>query len=284
MGYGYQPEYKKQLDGSATADVDCGVMSCAMGVDMASKGAKKPGRDTIRDRMGVPSGGTNMWDIERAIKSYDTTGELDGEWQKLKCRRETDGGSDGTWDAVADALPREGGANNTNGVILGVDYGMLRASNPNKTGSDSFDGWHSILLTAYDKRDGEWQVRVYDPLNDGRDGHPGPGPVWIQAHDVKQAAWSYGKAVHGKSERVAGVFLLDAVPVEGEPEPPDPEPEPCTEQAYAISETSADLKARARALQPELAEHLRTIARRLQSRIQDPTADPDAEPEDGLTT
>ncbi len=241
MGYGYQPAYQKQLDGHPQESNDCGVVACSMGIDMVSKGAKKPGHETIRDRMGVQSGGTNMWDIERAIKSYDTPGELDGEWQKLKCRRETDGGSDGTWDTVTHHLPQEGGHNNSQGVVIGVDYGMLRRSNPNKTGSSSFDGWHSILLSAWDKREGEWQVRVYDPLNDGRGSEPGPGPVWIRAHDVKVAAWSYGKAVHGKAERVACVFLLDPVPTDEPENPPDEGPdEPCN-QAY-MDEASPDTK------------------------------------------
>jgi hypothetical protein len=278
MGEGYQPIHKAQLDGSATESYDCGVIACAVGIDMATRGVKQPKRDHIRNRMDVPSGGTNMWDIERAIKSYDTPDELEGVYTTLKCRRETDGGGDGTWDTVKASLQEK------RGVVLGVDYGMLRRSAPNLTGSESFDGWHSILLSAWDKRDGEWKVRVYDSLNDGRYSGCPKGPVWIAAPKVRDAAYAYGKAVHGKAERIAGVFLLTSPKVE--PDEPDPEPEPpdpCAAVAIAAAEAGAAILGYAED-HPEAAAQLAEVAETIRLAVVDPAADADAEPEDGLTT
>jgi hypothetical protein len=209
---------------------------------MQTRGGRRPGPATTRVRMRKAKGPTNMWDAERAVDSYDTTAELPGSYTRLRGRRETDGGSGGEWSAVIDWLPDgEDKGKNGRAIVMGVDYGILRREAPRRTGSDSFDGFHGITLTATRKRRGRRQVRVYDSLNDGRTRDvPGPGPVWISEDKVRPAAFAYGKAVHGKPNRVAAVFLPPGD--QERPEPPEPKPDPCVDYQDAMVEAIIELE------------------------------------------
>lgn len=223
--YGYQPEWRGQLTGEPQSSVNCGVVATGRAIDMQTKGKVKPGTKTVRVRMNALTGPTNMWDVDRAIDSYDTEKELPDPFLSLRGRRETDGGPDATWEKVLDWLPDGSKEKRGRSIVMGVSYGVLRRLAPRRTGSETFDGWHGITLTAVRTRRGVTQVKVYDALNDGRyRGCPGPGAVWIAAHKVRDAAFVYGKAVHGKAKRIAGVFCPPGIVavVDPEPEPPDP--------------------------------------------------------------
>lgn len=295
MDYGYQPRHRRQLDGSPNEGVNCGVIATGIATDMATRGKLRPSPAQVRVRMRAPSGPTNTWDVERAIDSYDTKAELPDPYIRLRGRRETDGDADGQWSDVLDWLP-DGKDPKRNGRswVGGIDYGILRRLAPNKTGSESFDDWHGITLTAVRtkrrRRGGQvievQQVRVYDALDDKRYRGCPKGPVWIDGWKVRDSAFAYGRAVHGKAGRVAGVFVPPGEREAG----PEPPPDPCEDverellEAYAAINEAIDDLADITATDPAVADAIADVLDELRDALPTGvTGAPDAVVSSGMT-
>jgi hypothetical protein len=61
---------ERQLDGSASQSVDCGVAACVMALDDASYGLIRPSTEAVRRRMGNDRDATNPDQWKAAIDSY----------------------------------------------------------------------------------------------------------------------------------------------------------------------------------------------------------------------
>lgn len=205
----YEPKHQPQLTGIATAGSDCGPRATSMAIDDATEGAVVPSVTTVRKRMQDLTGATNTVAWDRCIDSYDTKKELAGKFERLRGTRLTSG----TWQQVRDHLSAG------KGVILALDYGLLRKLAPGKVGSTTFSEGHAIFLKHRRRNsDGIAIIKDWDPLNDGRRRGIPKGPVWVQEDKLRRAAEEYGRQNGG------GVFavLVHAQPVKPVVEPPPP--------------------------------------------------------------
>jgi hypothetical protein len=172
-------KHQSQLTGIPTEAFDCGVVATSMVIDWATRGVKVPPVKVLRGRMGkldaVP---TNPTDWERAITSYDTSTELEGRYERLTCRVVKAGDVAEVREHLA-----QGKA-----AIVALDYGVLRKAVPNRTGSESFDGGHAILLTGMRHN----AVTSWDSLLDGRYRGCPDGPVRIGFGPLKRAMLALG--------------------------------------------------------------------------------------------
>jgi hypothetical protein len=223
---GYQPKHQIQLNGSATAGEDCGVRSTSMAIDFATKGAQVPSVSALRDRMGVPSGGTNTAEQEKGAESYDTPKET-GQRQPVQYERKVGV----PWDQFTGPLQ-----NADKAVVLSLDYGVVNDKKPKLSGDPNFNGNHSIMFLGSREGGDGIEVKAWDSLYDGRrDGIP-KGPQWWPQWLAKDAAAAFagsGKATGGV---VPTSYLLE--------QPPEPPPEgPTHEQEMedALNEERAAL-------------------------------------------
>jgi len=75
---------------------------------------------------------------------------------------------------------------NGKGATIAIDYSKVPQS---LKGDPLFNGLHSVFLAAVRERAGQTEVKVFDPLNDGRrPGIPGPGPIWYPKVALRNAA------------------------------------------------------------------------------------------------
>ena len=208
----YHPTFKKQLTSAPTAAYDCGVMSVRHAIDYATTGAIKSSRTTIRDLMGKPQPvGTNMSDWLRAVeKTKVPQGAL-----PLKAVRKRL-----LWDEVESRLKTG------QPVLAGVDYAKHRAvCSSSVVGSTTFTGLHALFLENMKKGDdGQWRVRVYDPLCDGRYKGCPQGAVKIKPKHLADSMREYEKAL-GNHDDLLTVVLVRELVWEDEPPPPSPSPE-----------------------------------------------------------
>lgn len=228
----YYPDHQAQLTGRPTESVDCGVIGTSVAVDGATKGAKVPGVQGLRRRMGLkpkkPSP-TNPYLWERAIESFDTAPELAGKYERLTGTRL----SGGSWSQLDDHI--EAGKL----AIAAVDYGTLRRAAPRKTGSESFDDLHAIVLGGEkDRQNGGVSWRDADSLNDGRYKSRPKGWVWMEKYKAKDAALDVGKQL-GQGAKVHAYLIGPATRIGGfDPGPVDPPVEP---SAVTLGSLLADL-------------------------------------------
>lgn len=183
----YYPTHRPQLTGIATESVDCGVRATQMGLDWLSKGKVIRSVKKIREIMN-DQGTTNYTDWDRVIDKLggDTmgfSGEKTNSWQRSRDHM------------------NGGGA-----VIYAVDYGKLRRTVPNKTGSKTFNGYHAILTVGSRKRDGVRQWRSFDSLLDGRYRGCPNGPVWVPAGKIRESALQVGREV-ARTDKVYALLL-----------------------------------------------------------------------------
>ena len=98
-----------------------------------------------------------------------------------------------------------------NGATIAIDYG--RVPKPIK-GDPVFDGNHAVFLSAIRTRGSVTEIRVWDPLCDGRRQGIPRGPIWYKAVTLKNAAGGY--AGDGRASWV-GVKKAEAIAPETPP-------------------------------------------------------------------
>jgi len=130
---------------------------------------------------------TNASEWERAVDSYDTRKELARKWDRLTASRV----EAGDWELVEEHV------RTNEAVVIAVDYGVLRRKAPRKTGSESFDGYHSVTIVGR-KTNKPALWRDYDSLNDGRYRGCPRGPVFMPRGVLKEAALQVGREVVGR--------------------------------------------------------------------------------------
>lgn len=174
----YKATFRKQLTGSGLASENCGAASGAMLVDQGSLGAKKPTPDEFRRLTGDWSGGLFIATIGNTIERYGVGVTVFD-------------GSDGlTWAQLL-AFLKAGRFAVVNGNYAVVPTAL--------TGSDSFNGLHSVMYHQYSATKG---ILVGDPLNDGRKlaytGRVVPkGYVWYPLSVARNYVESFDRKVAG---------------------------------------------------------------------------------------
>ena len=155
------PTFVRQLDGSPNAGDNCGPASIAMALRWATAHEIMPTPSAVRAAMKDPTGGTYMSDHRLA---WDTYRERNAARWDVKPMRYFAAGD------FADLLTALG---NGKGATIAIDYSKVPQS---LKGDPLFNGLHSVFLAATRERAGMTEVKVFDPLNDGR--RPGiPGPM-----------------------------------------------------------------------------------------------------------
>ena len=202
-----------QLDGSLRESVDCGPSTVVMALDYTSGGSLRPTTERVRAKMNDQDT-TNPQDWERAIRGFEP--ELAKRGLRVPFMRQvtSDTPSD-LWDILY---------KRKRPVLMVIDYGTVKMEGRWWWSSTSFTGLHAVLYRVGRIKDGERQVKVFDPLADGRtiNGRKmRKGPNWWPWRVAKAAAT--GTVSPG---RVRGLVISKAKPI-ADPTPPDEtEPEP----------------------------------------------------------
>lgn len=174
----YTATFRKQLTGTYLAGENCGAASGAMVVDQGTLGAKKPTPDAFRRLTGDWSGGLFIATIGNTIERYGVGVTVFD-------------GSDGlTWAQLLAYLKAGRFA------VVNGNYAVVPTA---LTGSDSFNGFHSVMYHQYSATKG---IRVGDPLNDGRklawSGRVVPrGYVWYPLSVARNYVESFDRKVAG---------------------------------------------------------------------------------------
>lgn len=214
------PELIAQLDGTPDAGANCGMAASAQAVNFATQGARKPTPSQMRKRAGKPSGpgkATNTLNQKTAIESFDGKGEHDGNSDStggrmpLRYFRKLQE----PWSTAQEALDA--------GKVVNVqiDYDVINDKAPGKSGDRNYTGDHSISL--FGRRNtptSDPEVRVFDPLYDGRHKGVPKGPQWVLEWVIRQAA---EKFCAKKDAFTGGVIPVSPFPA---PPPVDPPVEP----------------------------------------------------------
>lgn len=215
-------KHQTQLGYPVTGGIDCGVRSTSMAIDEGSRGTRRPAPKALRKRMRkVGAVGTVSSDWLRGIRSFNTKKQLNGKYRRLRATRIWGG----KMSELIEHLQTGGGA------IVGVDYGMLRRSAPNATGSKSFDGWHALRLQGIRKKPtgSGRQIKSWDSLNDGRYKGCPRGPAYIDVAKLKRAMVAWSKACGAPSGTIVAVLVKPPQPLKSKakptPEPPEPPPD-----------------------------------------------------------
>jgi hypothetical protein len=164
-----------------------------MGIDYQTKGAKVPAVKDFRQRANKLSGGLNTEQLQTGVKSYNTKAETNG-YKPLQCVRVTAATS---WkDQIAEPLKKK------RWICLWINYGWVNDNVPRLSGDKAFRGTHCVgLLGIRDDDTVGWQIKVFDPLYDGRRAGIPKGPQWWSTTDLKKAA----AAVTGAKEGRCGI-------------------------------------------------------------------------------
>lgn len=166
------------MPGGEQGSRDCGPRSHQMGIDGQ---ANRIVRITdLRRRMGTPGPQvTNVFDGKRGVESY-------------RFRRRTP-----MTDTIRTVASEVRGAIAAGRyVCIAIDYGKFNDL-PGRTGDPGFRGGHMIGVRGQRTRKGKVQVKIYDPLDDGRRPEIPKGPRWVARDKVFQAAAAFAGG-HGR--------------------------------------------------------------------------------------
>lgn len=181
-----------QLDGSPQQASNCGPATAARHVRFASRGKIKATPSQIRDRMGIPTGPTNIVDQKRAIESF--AGEFAKHGFNPPRMRKLNGVAP---DVVRDLLSQ--GAE----VSVQIGYHVINAKRPSASGQPGFntpgaDGHSVAALGLYARNgdvippgappNGKEFTDLIDPLDDGRRPGIAKGPQRIPLGLLFEAA------------------------------------------------------------------------------------------------
>jgi hypothetical protein len=211
-----------QLTGAGTASYDCGPATTAMAADRASAGRLRPSIRVVRRKMGVSNGPTDPRDWKRALDGFERAMARKG-LRPIPSRVVIGGQLSDLHELLIE---------DRRGVLLAIDYGTVARLAPRRWSSTSYRGNHAVLVSGSRERDGRDEVRVFDPLADGRTvggKRMVRGPRWWPWSLVRAAAANVkdgdGQRIYPGRDRWLGVVVRRAASAEL-PEPPDTEPEP----------------------------------------------------------
>jgi len=185
------PTFVRQLDGSPNAGDNCGPASVAMALRWATAHEIMPTPSAVRKAMKDPTGGTYMSDHRLAWDEYRERNAVRWDIKPMRYF------AAGEFNDLITAL------GNGKGATIAIDYSKVPQS---LKGDPLFNGLHSVFLAATRERAGQTEVKVFDPLNDGRrPGIPGPGPIWYPKVALRNAAAAVvnqpGKAMYNVVQR-----------------------------------------------------------------------------------
>ena len=201
----YWPRFRSQLGkgtpvpGATRGSKDCGMRSFQHAFGFLTHDKFVPWVDNIRQRMGrvpyldggelvVP--GSNVWDMEKAAKTYDAALARRGR-KPIRVYKKFSTAS----------LRRAVNAGRV--VQVAIDYGVFNRV-MGRTGDPNYSGGHSVVVLG-EKKWGNGAVvwKLYDSLDDER--RPGipQGPRWVPRWKVIKAAEAWSG---GKGHVTAGVF------------------------------------------------------------------------------
>ena len=142
----------KHPAGSALASVNCNPAACATLIDLVTCGRKRPSAAAVREQCKEPNG-----------KMDKTGGTFNSEvaaamWAGWRVKLYVD---HGTWKDVVRALMDGCGVSLAGSAVAthGTRY-QARAG---------FSDNHQWAITDIRQRNGKWEVRVFDPLADGKE-------------------------------------------------------------------------------------------------------------------
>lgn len=152
----------KHPEGTKLAGINCNPTSGALLVDLVTCGRKRPSGAAVRERCLEPDGtmdkkgGTHNSQVAAAM------------WSGWRVKLYVD---NGTWKDVARALMDGCGVSLSGSAVAthGTKY-QARAG---------FSDNHQWAVTDIRQRNGKWEVRVFDPLADGKEGVT--APFWMPA-------------------------------------------------------------------------------------------------------
>ena len=185
------PTFVRQLDGSPNAGDNCGPASVAMALRWATAHDIEPTPSAVRAAMKDPTGGTYMSDHRLAWDTYRERNA--GRWDVKPMR----------YFAAGDFADLLAALGNGKAATIAIDYSKVPQA---LKGDPLFNGLHSVFLAATRERAGITEIKVFDPLNDGRrPGIPGPGPIWYPKTALRNAAAAVvsqpGKAMYNIVQR-----------------------------------------------------------------------------------
>jgi len=228
---------ERQLDGSANQAYDCARATASMLVRHGSHGLIRPSTEEIGRRMNNPTGVSNVADVERAVESYDAEMKRKG-YEPLKYMRA------GRWAA---GLALSGGSTDNLRALVQQDDKLIHvvvdySRVPDRYRASSFQGLHAIAVggkAGSRVSMGHLEVRVLDPLADGRSPGTPNGPQW----------WSFGtlwKVIDGAwssrgSSGWQGGWVHCAKALASPDPDPVPEPDPCAERIEELEDLLADV-------------------------------------------
>lgn len=170
-----------QLNQGTPLDGDnCGPASVASALRWSTAHDVEPSPPEVRSRFGDKVGGTQMADHVKAYDSY-TREASDLGWElKPAIYHDRD-----AWEKLLADLDLG------RAMTLAIDYSRVPK---HLKGDPKFDGLHAVFVSKVRDRGEQTEIRVWDPLCDGR--RPGipRGPLWYPKLTLKAAAAGYAGA------------------------------------------------------------------------------------------
>ena len=209
-----------QLDGSPNAAVNCGPASIAAALRWATDHDVEPTPSQVRKQIGDFTGGIRPDQVRAGWEPYIAVAAKRG-WvlQDVQYRPGI------PFDRLMASLDKGHGA------LVPILYSQVPMR---LRGSKTFKGNHAIFCQGTRTQNGIKQIKVYDPLNDGRaEGIPARGPVWYSEAILRDACAGYsgdGKATMNRVQRAERQVIV--------------EPDACADckaQLAAAEETIAEL-------------------------------------------
>lgn len=199
------PTFVRQLDGSPHDDDNCGPASVASALRWSTEHDVAPSPSSVRKGIGDFEGGTNPADLETGWEAFRGRAKARGwDLSTMRYRQSED------VEKLIEAL-RNGHAATL--AVLYAEVPLRLSGDPKFRGPEDF---HSVFVAAIRERPGRTEVKVFDPLCDGRRaGIPGPGPVWWPLSVMRKAAAGYagpGTATYNvvrRSKRIAPELPCD---------------------------------------------------------------------------
>ena len=242
-----------QLDGSKHQGDNCGPASIAMALRWSTAHKVAPTPSEVRRAMGDPIGGTNIVDWPKGYDAFADDAKAEG-----FILREAKYQPGRSWEDLLGVLA-DGGA-----MCLVIDYSRVP---DHLKGDRKFDGYHAVFVSRVRERGTATELRVWDPLCDGRRAGIPRGPLWYPKLTLKAAAAGYAGA--GKAAYMRVVKATEIAP------------DPCGSSTRRINALEAALEsARSRLLDPS--QDVASVIADIDELIAPPETDPTATAGEGI--
>jgi hypothetical protein len=174
---------------------NCGPASVAMALRWSTQHDVMPMPPEVRKAFGDPIGGTQMSDHPKAYASFSGAATRAGWTLKPLKFHDAD-----PWDRFLEDI------SSGHGATMAIDYSRVPK---HLKGDPRFDGLHAVFVSRIRTRAETTELRVWDPLCDGR--RPGipRGPLWYPKLTLKAAAAGYagaGKASWCRVTKADGIY------------------------------------------------------------------------------